>query len=354
MQLNRVLVYQTGEMVYSFAYANDKLVYVLQDDLNEPATESLFNARVSRVNHKSGSAFVEYLPGLSGWINLKAGKTGVQNGSNIVCQLAWHGDTHKQAKLRPGVQLAGKYVVWLDDDKFALQSKKLSEAKKEELLSRTELNHGRWILRSSVNDESDLSLVVDEINMIKEQIQSIKASNSLGLISAGKRNYLKLLRSFRLESGFEFITNSETIYDEIRYWQDLWQIDVISFDPKLNLTNNIDEYSQLLNQSIITLANGATLALASLHGIHVIDVNSSSLDMNAFTLNNAVIEQIYQQICLRNLLGIILIDFVKNMNQEEQGRIITKLNKLFASDVTSTKILGFSHAGLCEIIRNKF
>ena len=354
MQLNRVLVYHICEIVYSFAYVNDKLVYVLVDDLTKPASESAFCARVNRVNHKSGSAFVEYLPGVSGWINLKAGKTGVQNGSNIICQLAWHGDEHKQAKLRSGVQLAGKYVVWLDDDKFAIQSKKLSEAKKQELLSLTNLKAGRWILRSSVNDESDLSLVATEISMIEEQMQVIKATNSAGLIFAGRRNYLKLLRSFRLDNGFEVISNSEIIYDEIRQLQDLWQIDVISLNPKLNLTSNISEYNQLLDQSIITLPNGASLAIASLHGIHVIDINSASLDLSPLALNNSVIEYIYQQICLRNLLGIILIDFVKNMNQEEQGRIITKLNKLFASDITSTKVLGFSHSGLCEIIRNKF
>lgn len=354
MGLNRVLVYHIGEIVYSFAYANDKLAYVLADDLTKPASESVFNARVSRVNHKSGSAFVEYLPGVSGWINLKAGKAGVQNGSNIICQLAWHGDEYKQAKLRPGVQLAGKYVVWLDDDKFAIQSKKLSEAKKQELLLLTNLNTGRWILRSSVNDESDLSLVASEISMIKERLEAIKTTNSPGLIFAGKRNYLKLLRSFRLDNGFEVITNSEVIYDEITQLQDLWQIDVISFNPKLNLTINISEYNQFLDQSIITLPNGASLAVASLHGIHVIDINSASLDLSPLALNSSVIEYIYQQICLRNLLGIILIDFVKNMNQEEQGRIITKLNKLFASDITSTKVLGFSHSGLCEIIRNKF
>ncbi len=354
MGLNRVLVYHIGEIVYSFAYANDKLAYVLADDLTKPASESVFNARVSRVNHKSGSAFVEYLPGVSGWINLKAGKAGVQNGSNVICQLAWHGDEHKQAKLRSGVQLAGKYVVWLDDDKFAIQSKKLSEAKKQELLLLTNLNTGRWILRSSVNDESDLSLVASEISMIKEKLEVIKATNSPGLIFAGKRNYLKLLRSFRLDNGFEVITNSEAIYEEIIKLQDLWQIDEVSLNPKLDLTSNIDECKQLLNQSTITLANGAILGFASLHGINVIDINSGSLDMSPFTLNNSVIENIYQQICLRNLLGIVLIDFVKNMNQEEQGRIITKLNRLFASDITSTKVLGFSHSGLCEIIRNKF
>ena len=67
-----------------------------------------------------------------------------------------------------------------------------------------------------------------------------------------------------------------------------------------------------------------------------------------------VLDAIYQQICLRNLQGIILLDLVKNMSDVEQQRILLYLTKLFKNDLTNTKILGFSHSGLCEIIRNKF
>jgi Ribonuclease G/E len=67
-----------------------------------------------------------------------------------------------------------------------------------------------------------------------------------------------------------------------------------------------------------------------------------------------VLDTIYQQICLRNLQGIILLDLLKNMTTTEQEQVIEYLKKLFKHDITNTKVLGFSHSGLCELIRQKF
>lgn len=354
MLLTRLIIVRIDELVYSLAHHNNRLIYFLVDDYTQVATEAVLMAKVTRVNHKSRTAFIECLGGMSGFINLDYPRRAIQDGSNLLVQLVWHGDDRKQAKFRSGIQLAGKYAVYTGEGALSVSSKKLSSAGISQI--KESLSHlgSKWVLRSCVNDQTDLKLVIEEMELLSTGYSDSSAANQSRQHYDGVRNYLKLLRSLPLADGCEIITNDQDIYTEIMSKQNLWQIDIISFDPQLDYAVMIDECRQQTGNSRLELDNRANLEFATLNGIHVIDINAGNADLAIDKLNFAVIDEIYRQICLRNMQGIILIDFIKNMHETDEERLITRLRKLFNHDVTSTKVLGFSHTGLCEIIRNKF
>lgn len=353
MLLNKIIIYRAdNDCIYAFAYSNDKLVFVTEDILTIN-TESVFRGKITKVNLASKSAFIEYLPDHTGFMNLPV-KLNVQSGSTLAAQLTWLGDENKQAKLRHNWCLVGKYVVYAGKQPQRIQSSVISDNLKARLSAVLDNYPAHWVIRSCVTDELDFDCVVSEMKLLHQQASQITASSSFGQIHAGVANYLKLIRELQLADGCEIISNQQEIHQHLLSYQDVWQIDVLSFEPNIAGDKLVSVYKDLLASNSVNLANGASLEINTVSGITIIDVNSSRSNLDGSKLNFLVLDAIYQQICLRNLQGIILLDLIKNMSEIEQQKIMNYLTKLFRQDITNTKILGFSHSGLCEIIRNKF
>ena len=350
--LTKIIICQQNNLIYTFAYSFNRLAYVLKDT-PELATEAIFKARLSKYNQNSRTAFIEYLPGHCGYLNLPP-ELAVQEGSIIPVQLIWMGDNNKQPKFRYGWQLVGKYVVYLANSPQRISSKNLnSPHTREQLVDLLTKTPGNWVVRSNVQELSDLQLLKQEMSYLYQQAKEIQ-NNLSHKNQAGFANYLKLIRELPLASNCEIISNNDKINNELLHYQQLWQIDAITLDKSLNINELIDNYEAKLQTTQINLNNGASLEIHSLSGINLIDVNSDKIVTSNNSLNFIVLDDIYHQILFRNLQGIILIDFIKNMPKTEQNKIITYLEKLFKIDISHTKVLGFTNAGLCELVRNKF
>lgn len=354
MQLTKVLICVRDTQVYSFAYAQNKLVFVTTDELNSISSEAIFRAKVCKVNHANQTAFIEYLPNATGYINLPS-QVKVQNGTIIPVQLSWLGNEHKQAKFRYNWQLVGKYLVYAGaSNSVKIVSAGVSSQVLAFLNKLLENHPAEWILRSALSVDTEVDAVIAEAKILCERAKTIESRLNLYTLDIGMPNYCKLLRSFSLAKDAEIIINNESIYDEVTEWQDAWMLDVITYDKHYEIDDLITWYQDMLTNPLIELANGGSLEISTVSGINIIDVNSGSLAVAVDKLNLMFITDIYHNICLRNLQGIILIDFVKNMQQDAKRKIIDEFNKLFHYDVVRTQILGFSNAGLLELIRNKF
>ena len=75
--------------------------------------------------------------------------------------------------------------------------------------------------------------------------------------------------------------------------------------------------------------------------------------LSFYKINYLAIDEIIRQIKLRDLTGIILVDFIKNMSIKNQEQLTDKMTRMLINDWRHTKILGFSKAGIFELIRNK-
>lgn len=354
LMLDKVLIYQQEERIYTFAYALGKLQFILLDDNDSIATESIFRARISKINHANHTAFIEYLPQQFGYINLPTWLK-VQTGTSVLAQLTWNGDSTKQAKFRYGAEIVGKYLIYsADSNLLEIQAKNLLPELRLKLDDVLQGIPAKWRLRSALQLDTDNDAILAEANYLKMQAEKLQTTNATGLLVDGLPDYAKLLRNISLSADGEIITNSKHIYDEMSKLQDAWLLDVISYQSGLNCQVNIDEYNTLIGQSLVALANGCTLEIHTVSGITIIDVNSGSSNLTSAKLNFIILDEIYQQICLRNLQGIILIDVIKNMSHADEQKIILYLQKLFRADISKTKVLGFSNSGLLELIRNKF
>ena len=350
--LEKLIIGRVGDEIYSFAYDAKGLIFVTTEKYSYP-TEAIYWSKVTRVNQSNRTAFVEYLPGVDGFVNLSNEIT-VQAGSYLPLQLVWSGDSTKQAKLRTAWQLVGKYMVFGDSVPSRLKTNQLSTELSAKLVKYAAEFPGTWYLRSCVQFVTDTDLIRQEMCELWNAAQKIINSGKSEICYAGVADYLKILRSLKLANGCEVVCNDLVINQELLAKQELWQIDAVSYDPNLALDGLVADYQRLTNQRDYVLNSGATLEIHCLSGINLIDVNGGNVLLAHHQLNLSVLDAIYQQICVRNLQGIILIDMVKNLKPAEQGKIMEYLRKLFKVDITNTSVLGFSHTGFCELIRNKF
>ncbi len=350
LKLSKVLIAVQDGKIYTFAFSLDKLMFVMHDS-QQFTSETIFRARIDKLNQLNNSAFVSYADGQTGFINLELG-TKVQNGSILPLQLVWHGDDHKQSKLRTNWQLVGKYVVYRGD-KLNRVSAKISNIVRDKFKVLLDKYPGDWVVRSSVNESTNFDCITSEMIQLYSQAQYIQTNAVHDMIYSGIPNYLKLLRNLALDDDCEIICNCSQIHQSLIAYQDMWQLDILTFDPRLNVENLINDYQKLLTTVIVETNSGATLEINRVSGINVIDVNNRLQNISNSKLNFLILDEVYQQICLRNLQGIILIDLIKNMTQEQQDNVMDYLKKIFKFDVSNTKVLGFSHSGLCELIRNK-
>lgn len=349
--LNKVIIYRQDKTVYGFGYVKDQLSYVTQD-YDGFASEAVFNAKIIKINHAEYSAFIEYSSGETGFVNLSKGAR-LQDGANLLVQLTWLGDEHKQPKFRTSIQLVGKYVVAALSSSVNADCSRASIAQREKLTQAMLCYPAKWTLRSSVKQMADIEPVMLEIEHIGAQLTRL-AGLSTSETVAGTPNYLKLLRSLPLTQDCVISSNDKQVDEQLLSYQDCWLLDTIEYNPRLNMEHELAAYQGLLTSSSYSLSNGASLEIHRLSGINLIDVNSDKAKLTRSQLNFLVLDAIYQQICLRNLQGIILLDLLKNMTKAEQEQVIEYLKKLFKHDITNTKVLGFSHSGLCELIRQKF
>jgi ribonuclease G len=111
----------------------------------------------------------------------------------------------------------------------------------------------------------------------------------------------------------------------------------------------------------VTFRNGAYLIIEHTEALHVIDVNSGNRsknpeagqESNAWEVNSAAAEEIARQLRLRDMGGIIVIDFIDMAEGEHRSQLITRMQELMSHDRAKHNILPLSKFGLMQITRQR-
>ena len=115
----------------------------------------------------------------------------------------------------------------------------------------------------------------------------------------------------------------------------------------------------MLFERKIELDNGGSIFIDVTEALTVIDVNSGkfvgmdNMEDTALAINLHAIEEISRQVKLRNISGIIIIDFIDVKNKENTNLIINKAKSVFKNDKAKTNIIGMTKLNLMEITRKK-
>ncbi|HHW40608.1 MAG TPA: Rne/Rng family ribonuclease [Syntrophomonadaceae bacterium] len=294
----------------------------------------------------------------------------IREGEEILVQVVKEPFGTKGARVTTQLTLPGRYVVFLPDYDCVGVSRRIgSEKERERLKSLAEEVRipGRGLIVRTVAEgvsKEELQADVLALYELWKGIQEKAARSSApALIHRELELVSWVLRDLFGEDVDRLIVNDPETYEKIMEL-------LMALGPhlrgkvRLAETDVWEEYG--LDQEIdralrrkVWLRSGGYLVIDEAEALTVIDVNtgkyvgSKNFSETVFRTNLEAAQEIVRQIRLRNLGGIIIIDFIDMERAEHRGEILRRLEEELKKDKTRTYVLGLTQLGLVELTRKK-
>src|SRR5437763_2899563 len=278
----------------------------------------------------------------------------------------------KGARLSTQVSIAGRLLVFLPQDDHVGVSQKIPAEQRDAL--RRRLNKlvgpdgGGFILRTNGEEASDAELAEDIAYLRKTWTRIREAATRLPPPSLLHQDLNLLQRVLR-----DLVTDeTQTIRIDSREQHGLLQAFGEEFMPaavaKLQLYKgerpifdlySVDEEIERALSRRVDLKSGGYLIVDQTEALTTIDVNtggyvgSRNFDDTIFKTNLEAAHAIARQLRLRNLGGIIIVDFIDMQREDHRDAVLAELKKTLSRDRTKVSVSGFSALGLVEMTRKR-
>ena len=292
----------------------------------------------------------------------------------ILCQVTKNPIAHKGARLTQEVSLPGRFVVLVPNSTTYGISKRLPDGERKRLrsiLDKAKPKHHGVIVRTAAENvtaeeiERDVRRLVAQWDDIEALAAKTKAPALL------YREPEAAVRIIREEFTREFrgvVIDDRALYEEVKgYVESITPAlaeRVEYYDPeaeKLPLfeRHHIDEQLRKALDRKVWLPSGGSLIIEGTEALTVIDVNTgknvgkSSLEETVFRNNMEAAEEVANQLRLRDIGGIIVIDFVDMEIAKNRAEVIKTFRAALARDKTRTQVFDISELGLVEMTRKR-
>ncbi len=280
----------------------------------------------------------------------------------------------KGARLSTQVSIAGRLVVYLPQDPHIGISQRIEDETERQLL-REKLAQllsadetGGFIIRTVAETATDAELRGD-IEYLKKLWHGIRGraltAPAPTLLYQDLSLAQRVLRDIAGESTGRIIIDSRENFQKLQEFAAEYTPKVLEKlehytgeRPLFDLHNVEDEIERALARRV-ELKSGGYLILEQTEAMTTIDVNTGgyvgtrSFDDTIFKTNLEAAQVIARQLRLRNLGGIIIIDFIDMESAEHRSAVLAELNKALARDRTRISVNGFTGLGLVEMTRKR-
>jgi ribonuclease G len=298
----------------------------------------------------------------------------VHEGQSLVVQVIKDPIGTKGARLSTQVSFAGRYLVYLPQESHIGISQRIEgEEEREHLRQMLQgvLNpdiHGGFIMRTMAESASEDDLRADVAYLCKlwQNIQEkSKLSIAPTLLYQDLDLSLRVLRDFVNSETSRILVDSRETYQRMyefahNYtWGVTEKLQHYSADRPLFDLYAIEEEIEKALARRVDLKSGGYLIIDQTEALTTIDVNTGgfvgarNFDDTIFKTNLEAAQTIARQLRLRNLGGIIIIDFIDMDNPEHRETVLGELKKSLARDSTRVSVSGFSALGLVEMTRKR-
>lgn len=378
--------YQNGVLSFTLDAKTNKMESVSFSHHEKNAEDAkigdIFAAKVVNVAKQINAAFIDYAPNKKGYLPIVPGYVPVLTnrrydgrilaGDEILVQLEKEAVRTKEPVFTMNLSLAGRYSVVSYANTSKSVSKKCTKTQREQLRAviPQDIAYG-VVIRTGAAAllEDSLQPVRDEImdlnNRMSTLLQEGIHRTCYSRIWQSPPSYLINMRDER--AGYQqIITDSGRLYDELKDFASLYmpeQLPNISLYqdnsyPLQKLYRVETQLDELLSPKV-WLKSGAYLVIEKTEAMYVIDVNSgkniTKKDNGAYIyqINMEAAGEIMRQIRLRNLSGMILVDFINMEDKEKDAALLQELRALAKKDRILTAAVDITALGLVEITRKK-
>ncbi|MBS1340780.1 MAG: Rne/Rng family ribonuclease [Clostridia bacterium] len=292
----------------------------------------------------------------------------------ILVQVKKDSTSKKGARVSTHMNISGRYIVLMPNSEFITVSKKIEDIKeKNRLLNIVKpivpKEYG-IIIRTSAEGKNETEIKEDLDKLIKKWQNILEKYNNLKkqktfipkIIYKNQGIIEKLILDLVDKELTRIIANDETTYAEIE--KDIKNMQLDS-DIKLELKKGetvLDIYDletqlEKADNRKVWLKCGGFITIDKTEALTAIDVNSGKyvgtkdLAKTIFTVNKEATVEIAKQVRLRDIGGIIIIDYIDMENKDDKEKILKELEENLKKDRSKTQVIGFTPLDLLEMTR---
>lgn len=377
---SRLIVTKYKDRLSCFQMLDRKAESIFMCSDSALSVGDIYIGKVKQVKSDINAAFIE-LPGkIMGFLPLeKVWEKGVlnrqfkgtlQENDEIAVIVEKEPLKTKLTALSMRLTITGSFSVVTSDDSAIHVSNKLSKTVSKSFIE---------MLSKDYSDESGLGLVVrtnasltdyeaclsearKNREFLLKVIRTMKTRTVFSKLYSAKPEFINRIMDLPYDSYTEIITDIPEYFkvmtvflddrkDKLRFYQE----DKISLTALYSLER---AYREATDEKVY-LNCGGYLVIEPTEALTVIDVNSGKADKkkdkadNIDLVNTEAAVEIARQLKLRNLSGIILVDFINYSDKDSEDKLISLLKKLLKDDIMPSKYIDMTALGLVEITRSK-
>ena len=292
----------------------------------------------------------------------------------ILCQVTKNPISHKGARLSTEVSLPGRFVVLVPNSPTYGISKRLPDKERKRLrniLDKVKPAEHGVIVRTAAEDvtaeeiERDVRRLLSQWEQINQRSAESKAPN---LLFREPELAVRIIREEFNKDYRGVIIDDPTLYEQVKgYMESIAPAlaDRIQFhDPSVESLPLFERYhvAEQLRKAVdrkVWLPSGGSLIIEHTEALTVIDVNTgknvgkSNLEETVFRNNVEAAEEIAKQLRLRDIGGIIVIDFIDMEVKKNRDEVVRVFEAALARDKTRTQVSAISDLGLVEMTRKR-
>lgn len=348
---------------------------------------NIYNGRVSRVLPGMQSAFVDIGLDRAAFLHVadiwesnqsseitKPIEKRLYEGNSILVQVIKDAIGTKGARLSTQISLAGRTLVYLPQESHIGISQRIEDDKERDLL-REKLQQilptdekGGYIIRTMAEtaDEHDLQADIEYLHRLWHDIQKKSLTISApALLYQDLDLSHRVLRDFVTDDTTRIQVDSRENFQKIVKFAKSYMMNIVGRielyvgdRPLFDLYGVEEEIGKSLARRV-NLKSGGYLIIDQTEALTTMDVNTGgfigvrSFDDTIFKTNLEAAQVIARQLRLRNLGGMIIIDFIDMDSEEHRQAVLTEFNKALMKDRTRVTVSGFSALGLVEMTRKR-
>ena len=278
----------------------------------------------------------------------------------------------KGPRLTAQVSLPGRYVVLVPNSQVFGISRRLPEDERKRLrtiVKKVKPDHHGVIVRTAADQASEENLMADVSRLVRtwaEIERTSKRGKAPRLIYEEPELTVRVVRDLFTGGEFkEVVTDSESVRDRVSAYLKEVAPDLVEKVrlhtgalPLFEQHHASEQIHKALDRKV-WLPSGGYVIIERVEAMTVIDVNTgkhvgkTNLEETVFKTNIEAAEEIARQLRLRDIGGIIIIDFIDMLLERNKDRVVDALRDAMAQDKTRSQVFDITPLGLLEVTRKR-
>lgn len=383
----KILIEKTEGQIRTFFLENDEIVEIHCAPADEESAGrhllgNIYVGKVKNIVPNIGAAFVEIESDVNCYYDMKdaehavfthkIGKKPLCIGDELVVQISKEAVKTKAPTVTGNISFTGRYAVLTHGNTRIGVSSKIPKKVREEYKERLrQFQNDRFgiIVRTNAKD-APFQDVLDEISRLKAEYEKIMSAAPtrvcFSCLRSAPPSYISDLKNVYMEGMEEIIVGDPELYTRIQAFfaaeipekEDLLRLYDDSAFPLGKLYSTQTAIEKALREKV-WLRNGGYLVIQPTEALTVIDVNSGKSagkgknEEGILKINLEAAREAARQIRLRNLSGIIIIDFINLESEENVGLLLKEFRMRLAGDPIQTTLVDITPLNLVEVTRKK-